>query len=322
MAEKGVTGHSNRRTIRQPPSIPFLWEERPGMPKKDWKSGPPPVFPGLLLPPPKLIASVPFNWEEKPGTPLSHFSQPKSESATPTPPVKLIAPALPPIHSRCHNNDSAGMDGEYGAHGDDEQEWMIDLDLEAFAFESDEPFSSAQAAPSLLANCIVSSWAIATAIPVQGTSLADDGISSKLETPSSPASETDSSTNSYVTGTSSPVGAFFLESLFPLLPPNSGILEKVMYPEKVSLNPPDAYGKDSDCESITSVTIRRPPTLGELIMMSRRRSYKRKAVQIRKQNSSKDFVKRKAFGCCILEASIKMMEGLQKAKSRPRLKLV
>ena len=82
MAEKEATRNSNKRKIRQPPSVPFLWEERPGIAKKDWKPGVSSVTPTLPPPiPSKFIPSDPFNWEEKPGTPLPSFSQPPVEPA-------------------------------------------------------------------------------------------------------------------------------------------------------------------------------------------------------------------------------------------------
>ena len=153
---------------------------------------------------------------------------------------------------------------------------VFEMDLEAFGFETDDSFSSA---PSLLADCLVASTAISTAVPVQKIYQTDNS-SDHLETPS-PASETESSTSSYATGTSSLVGASFLECLCPLLPPNSSFLEKVRYPDQESQAQSDFVP-----ESNNTVVIRRPPTLGELIMMSRRKSYQSKTVQIREQHLS------------------------------------
>ncbi|XVF09715.1 hypothetical protein REPUB_Repub07fG0119300 [Reevesia pubescens] len=269
MEEKEATGHYNKRKIKQPPSVAFLWEERPGIAKKDWKPEASSVTTTLPSPTPiKLIASVPFNWEEKPGTPLPSFSQPPLEPATVSPSALLITLRPPPVYSPtyfngCNTNDDGG-------DGNDEQQVEFEIDLEAFGFETDDSFSSA---PSLLANCLVASTAISTAVPVQNTYHTDNS-SDYLETPSSPALKTESSTSSYATGTSSLVGASFLECLFPLLPPNSGFLEKVRYPDQES-----QAQSHFDRESNNTVIIRRPPTLGELIMMSRRRSYQRKVVQ-------------------------------------------
>lgn len=153
----------------------------------------------------------------------------------------------------------------------------FEMDLESFGFETDDSFTSA---PSLLANCLVASAVVSNAVPVQ-KNYQTDNSSDHLETPSSPAWETESTTSSYATGTSSLVGASFLECLFPLLPPNSGFLEKVRYPDQES-----QAQSEFDRESNNTVVIRRPPTLGELILMSRRRSYQRKAVQIKEKHLS------------------------------------
>ncbi|XP_022724980.1 uncharacterized protein LOC111281492 [Durio zibethinus] len=311
MAEKEATGHSNKRKIRQPPSVPFLWEVRPGIAKKDWKPTASSVT--TTLPPPtpiKLIASVPFNWEEKPGTPLPSFSQPPVEPAAVPPSAMLMTLPPPPVYSPAYFNGCNSNDD--GSDGSDEQQVVFEMDLEAFGFETDDSFSSA---PSLLANCLVASTAISTAVPVQKTYQTDN--SSYLETPPSPASDTESSTSSYATSTSSLVGASFLERLFPLLPPNSGFLEKVRYHDQVS-----HAQSDFDCGNNNTVVIRRPPTLGELIMMSRRKSYQRKAVQIREKHLSMEFLKERAPGCCIFGTGIKLIEGLQLKKFQPRLKFL
>ncbi|XVE58672.1 hypothetical protein DITRI_Ditri04bG0187400 [Diplodiscus trichospermus] len=316
MAEKVATGHSNKRKIRQPPSVPFLWEERPGIAKKDWKPAASSV--ATALPPPtptKLIASVPFNWEEKPGTPLPSFSpQPPVEPAVVPSSAMLMTlpPPPPPVYSPayfkgCNSDEDEG-------DGSDEQQMVFEMDLEAFGFETDDSFSPA---PSLLANCLVASSAISAAVPVQKTYQTDNDISDHPETPSSPALETETSTSSYATGISSLVGASFLECLFPLLPPNSGLLEKVRNPYKES-----QAQTDFDRQSNNTVVIRRPPTLGELIMMSRRMSYQRKAVQIREKHLSMEFLRERAPGCCIFGTSIKLIEGLQLKKFQPRLKFL
>ncbi|KAF9671929.1 hypothetical protein SADUNF_Sadunf12G0101500 [Salix dunnii] len=72
------------------------------------------------------------------------------------------------------------------------EQGMFSSDLESFSFKTDNSFCSA---PSILANCLASSVAIFTAVPVQETSPTDD-INSQLETPSSITSETDSNTSS------------------------------------------------------------------------------------------------------------------------------
>lgn len=259
-----------RKHVRQPPAVPFLWEQKPGIPKRDWKPEVSSVSPIVVTPPVKLIASIPFDWEEKPGTPLPRFSQP---AVFPNPPEKLLAlPWPPPLYSQglngIFNNDEASDDDQ-----DEQNGW--------FDFDTGDSFSSA---PSLLANCLVPSAAISSAVPVQ-RSFSTDTTSDELEIPSSPASEADGSTTSYESA--SLVGASFLECLFPLLPPKTSFLEKARYTEwDPAIVTPEVKSKDFDCESNSTVVIRRPTTLGELIMMSRRRSYQRKAFQMKKQNPS------------------------------------
>ncbi|GKV16302.1 hypothetical protein SLEP1_g26961 [Rubroshorea leprosula] len=153
---------------------------------------------------------------------------------------------------------------------------MFDMDFETFGYETDDSFSSAT---SFLANCLKASEMISTAIPVQKNSQGNS--SDYLETFSSPASRAEGSISSYATGNSGLEGASFLEFLFPLLPPNFGFLERVRHSEQGS-----QALRGLDQKSTTNAVIRRPLTLGELILMSQRRSYQRKAVQMRKQNLS------------------------------------
>ncbi|KAK4559957.1 hypothetical protein RGQ29_008949 [Quercus rubra] len=300
MVEKELIENSNTKQLRQPPSVPFLWEVRPGVPKRDWKPEASSVKP-VPKPPVKLVASVPFLWEEKPGKPLPSSSQPPQDSVPLTPPANLISFPSPSVYSHSYSDDS------------------FEADVETFGFETDYTFSLP---PSLLANCLVSVTAISTAVPVEEIS-AEEYKSGKLEAPSSPASETDSSTSSYATGTASLVGAPFLECLFPLLPPTSGFLNKVGCLENDCQAPLEPKSKHNDRQSNSSVMVRKAPTLGELIMMSRRRSLQRKAAQMRKQNLSMDLMKNRAFGCCIFISGSKMMEGLhRKGMHLPRLKLM
>ncbi|XP_050387878.1 uncharacterized protein LOC126804144 [Argentina anserina] len=300
----------NKKQLREPPSVPFIWEERPGIAKKDWK---PTVSSNGAAPTPpvKLIASVPFIWEEKPGTPLPYFVESPSASATPEP-MMLITYPSPPIWSQ--QNDHGGGDYSDGSNGDDNGEYEIQsvfkLDMEAFDFETEDSFSSA---PSLLANCLVSSLAISTAVPAP-----EDTDHTATATPSSPLSEEGSSTSSYATGSSSLVGGAFLECLFPLLPSKAGFLEKVGQSDDRTLTPQGSNTKYFDRERNGSITLR-PRTLGELILMSRKSSYRRKAVQMRKQNLPKELMMKNAFGCCIFGTG-KTIEGLHsKRKNLLRL---
>ncbi|CAH9059703.1 unnamed protein product [Cuscuta europaea] len=68
-------------TERDQISVPFVWEGRPGIANKDWKSAKcKPSNTPKFVPPDKLIPSIPFQWEDKPGTPLSSIQvQPQSK---------------------------------------------------------------------------------------------------------------------------------------------------------------------------------------------------------------------------------------------------
>ncbi|GFY84339.1 hydroxyproline-rich glycoprotein family protein [Actinidia rufa] len=154
--ELEVSENSNRKQAKQPVSIPFVWEEKPGTPKKDWKPCNQTVNP-VVPTPAKFVASIPFKWEEKPGKPLPCFSRPLPEAEIHFPIEKLFALESPPADSRNNNEDK--------------QDRGFELEIEACSYE----------------------------------------------THSSPVSASDSSRSSYATGTTSIVGAPFLECLFPLL---------------------------------------------------------------------------------------------------------
>ncbi|KAI4320062.1 hypothetical protein MLD38_033581 [Melastoma candidum] len=101
---------------RQSPSIPFLWEERPGISKKDWHPGTS-SFRLPAPPPAKLVASVPFMWEEEPGKPLSSFS------------VSTLPVTSPPPKHR---------EGEEAT----QEEKLCKLNGDCFGYETEESFSS------------------------------------------------------------------------------------------------------------------------------------------------------------------------------------
>ncbi|KAM7272202.1 hypothetical protein ACFE04_026865 [Oxalis oulophora] len=270
---------AERKRIREPPTVPYVWELRPGIPNKDWK--PNKFDPSSQLPistPPlvKLIASVPFNWEEKPGTPLPSFVQSRME-LTCAPCASLIDLPLPPNVRyqpfENYNDNDDDDDGNSGSDNSEQQEMMFNMDdLEDLISElsDDESFSSAESSLDLEENCF------------------QHDISADLETDNE-------SICSYATGASSLVGAKFLERLFPLRPPNSSVLGNAGF--LGDNHTTNKVSKDLEHESNTNVRTRNARTLGELILMSRRMSYHRKAVQMRKDNLSMEFMKRKAFGC-------------------------
>ncbi|KZV25370.1 hydroxyproline-rich glycoprotein [Dorcoceras hygrometricum] len=244
MAER-QTSKTERKRERQSISVPFLWEERPGTPKRDWKPIPRPIKPVQV--PVKLVVSVPFGWEEKPGTPL-----------------QLL---LPPPPASCNL--------DHDQHYSDQVDVVLsDSELETCSFETDESFSSA---PSLLANCLIPTVELTHAVPVEKV-INNNG---ELESPGSPVSDAESSASSYETGYTSLVGASFLEWLFPLLVQGSNPANKAKIPEKAA----DARCSELTRERSGSQVGRPLLTLGEMIVMSRRRSYQRKVINMRKHTS-------------------------------------
>ncbi|XLR50648.1 hypothetical protein S83_001320, partial [Arachis hypogaea] len=90
-------------------------------------------------------------------------------------------------------------------------------------------------------------------------------------------------TSSYETERSRPTGVTFLECLFPLYPPKSGFLERdenFMFLTRPAKIKAEEYVDDGECTNGSEMMMKKVPTLGEIIMMSRRRSYKRKALHM------------------------------------------
>ncbi|XP_073066066.1 uncharacterized protein [Primulina eburnea] len=274
MAEK-QTIKTERKRGRQSISVPYLWEERPGTPKRDWKPTPRPIKPVEV--PVKLVVSVPFCWEEKPGTPL-----------------QLLWPPPPGSYNLDHDvGEYRGVDEQ---HDSDQMDVLSDSELETCSFETDESFDSA---PSLLANCLIPTLEITHAVLVDKTPLPRKVVDNRqLQSPGSPVSDTESTASSYETGSKSLVGDSFLELLFPLLVPGSNSANEAKIPENDTLPAEDGRFTELTCERNDS-QVRRPLlTLGEMMVMSRRRSYQKKVINMRKQTSM-DFMKRNAFGCGI-----------------------
>ncbi|KAL0923589.1 hypothetical protein M5K25_007650 [Dendrobium thyrsiflorum] len=89
--ENVISSSHQRRYGSQPISVPFLWEQKPGMPKRDWNAKPIPFFTTKIskaksvpsreteaIIPLSLVISVPFQWEEKPGKPILMDKNPGS----------------------------------------------------------------------------------------------------------------------------------------------------------------------------------------------------------------------------------------------------
>ncbi|KAL1816363.1 hypothetical protein DCAR_0520750 [Daucus carota subsp. sativus] len=305
---------SNRQRIKQPASVPFLWEVRPGLPKKDWKPNPSvtPVDP-IALPPVKLIASVPFKWEEMPGKPLPYSLREKPKAAP-----LLLLPPPPSMPADFQSPARTVYSQNYCDNSDDE---MYDSYLDAWGFEFDE--ESISSAPSLVANRLIPTLALTNAVPVE-ENVPMDTNSGQLQAPGSPAYESDSSTSSYAsyaTGNTSLVGAPFLERLFPLLTPKVSFLGKHGCNKGIDSTPQAVPGKDVDVESERSLAVKRPSTLGELILMSRRRSYQRKANLMREQDLSMEFMKKSMLGCCRVGSGNKIKGLQEKWKQQLQLKL-
>jgi hypothetical protein len=66
--ELEVPEFNPRECVKQQITVPFLWEVKPGAPRRDWVvSTPVPSACSCPSPTPaKLVVSVPFQWEEKP----------------------------------------------------------------------------------------------------------------------------------------------------------------------------------------------------------------------------------------------------------------
>ncbi|XP_074291460.1 uncharacterized protein LOC141618257 [Silene latifolia] len=335
--KEGKSGNKTKQQI----TVPFLWEEKPGAPKENWET--PKREPLTAVHQPvKYIASVPFNWEEKPGEPKEKLETPKCEPLTAVhQPVKYIASVpfkweekpgtplrcfaketkertvhetvpedmnlpLPPAYFAKYGNDS---DGDYSSYGDDNdyQDWLSEMDFETLSALSEDSISSA---PSLNANGPTPSrLAVSSVVPLQNPFLIEKNDGHMEEGSSSPESS-NSPTNA--SRNASLRGASFLQHLFPLYPPKTGFLDKpdnseenngqIQFKNERRLPTLEEY-KKFDAEFRRSGIIRKPLTLGELIMQSRRRSYRRKAVQMKKNNPPKDFTDDKPHGCFNLGAS-------------------
>ncbi|XLS44488.1 hypothetical protein HN51_001353, partial [Arachis hypogaea] len=132
-------------------------------------------------------------------------------------------------------------------------------------------------------------------------------------------------TSSYETERSRPTGVTFLECLFPLYPPKSGFLERdenFMFLTRPAKIKAEEYVDDGECTNGSEMMMKKVPTLGEIIMMSRRRSYKRKALHMDWDHNPPKKIRRKEDFRCFNFVRGNIVEGLFKRSYLPRMKLV
>ncbi|KAK9665616.1 hypothetical protein RND81_14G123800 [Saponaria officinalis] len=294
MESKENNDKNSGNKTKQQITIPFIWEEKPGAPKENWKTKTTTKRETLTpVPQPvKYVASVPFKWEEKPGTPLSCFVQ---ESKVAEKKLENMSLPLPPAYFAKFGNESDGESSSGDDH--DYQDWLSELEFETLSVLSEESFCST---PSLTqaSHPVHSRMPVSSAEPLHSPVLEQkkDGYlagsaSSEISSASSCASR-----NTNLRG-SSPKSSFFDK------PSSSEETDNghVQYGNGRRLPTLDEYEK-LKAEFRQNSVIRRPMTLGELIMQSRRRSYRRKAVQKKRMNAPKD-LNEKPQGCFNLGGS-------------------
>ncbi|KAL9265878.1 hypothetical protein AKJ16_DCAP22214 [Drosera capensis] len=305
------------KRAKQQIMVPFLWEEKPGAPKKDWK---PETTPMSLVPyvPAKFVVSVPFVWEEKPGTPLQCVQKEALDVKCNTKVTQNKPLPLPPAYY-CDEESHEDLTFEDPCSRDeaDDKDWLWDLDMDVLSMQTSESYASA---PSLLANGILPTAAISSAVPVENVDQMKH-VGGWTDTHSSP--EITESLSSYATGNMSLVSAPFLEQLFPLYSPKSSFLqqpkEQVTYPGNQVPTPEQHQIQHFGVVGKQGVVIRRPVTLGELILQSRQRSYRRKAIQMRKHRPSMDVAEKKPLGCCMFGPGNSMLAALEKLIDKKQL---
>ncbi|KAF3790219.1 hypothetical protein EJ110_NYTH16744 [Nymphaea thermarum] len=283
-----------RDQVREPGSIPFLWEEAPGQPKKDYiiqalisDPSPSPEQPGQLEKdhiiqtpaidpsPAKLVISVPFQWEEEPG-------KPKTSS-----PARLNSVLLCSPITSIREEGEEEEDGFEDCDENDDDE-LFELDFESFAFdENDLPIKRfSRSTPSMLANCMSTLSELSNAIPIEHTiSITDYQTSSSLGQEKNSIEDESS----------------YIEFHFPILTPHSGFIRKVFVGENHCSD--DSSGQGSarqSCCRIKCIKVKRaPPTIGDLIFTNCAKGKPKKnlaAVHSKSHNSSQDRMVCCAFG--------------------------
>lgn len=281
-----MESHPRKRDWQQI-SVPFLWEERPGTPKKEWVFKPVPMI-SVPSPAARHVVSVPFEWEAKPGKPLQ-LSRPLPDSS---PLHALPGLAGTPCSAYLPN---PSIDEEVGV--------IASSRFEVLASEMNDDGSGL--APSTFPSH--HGTACGSFTDVNGSQESSSENSSNRQENWYSVFETDcnSSSNSSATHAAN-FDASVVEFLFPPSSPDAGFLNKVrgkdgsLVPAAACPEPrPAAYSHNR------SVMPRRTLTLGELILLSRKLSYKMKPVDVKERSPLKVISRTKAIylaplHCCTL----------------------
>lgn len=255
--------YSEQQRCRQTISIPFLWEEKPGKPKKDWK---PETQLAIVpvQPPPKLAVSIPFIWEEKPGKPWDFFSQHHSDSPNKKQLIMSSSSCSSPLSTPSSEEEEKTSNDCFYTDTDD---CFSQSDFEVFSININHspvkdivPYNqSPENYPSKL---------------VQIPNWEHGPFSNQLQVVAKKSEDTPS-----LTGENG--GCFpssVIEFLFPLLAPKPG---NFLY--NVSHQYREASTTDEDHSNNCREIGKRAPTLGELMMMSRRLSYATNVAPLKKR---------------------------------------
>ncbi|KAJ8506422.1 hypothetical protein OPV22_007308 [Ensete ventricosum] len=268
MAEERESSASHpRQREKQQITVPYLWEEKPGVPKRV------PVI-SSSSPPTRLVVSVPFEWEEKPGKPIQIPT---------TVPDSLTAGdlnALDPLPaSSCHLNPFV----------DETEGGAMDSCLEAFSFTMDDKGNQSFAD-------VTAAW----------ESFSENGSYWNEDWHSASGTDGHSSSGS---SAAAEVGADTSVIQF-LFPQPSGEDEA---PSTVA-----ARRGPNHCSSEHVAMARRTLTLGELMLLSRKLSCRRKQNEGKKRDHPKEYLKKRVLTCFPFIANGNK-QGEEKHEAKPTL---